>query len=283
MSVCMLMACNTVEAQRLDIKGVRKKLRVPDCATIIFKSSFDSLTVTGTSKDSIYREKNCEYNNVWTQSVDLKKECEQDSAGLINRSFILHTPYTEDVELTVPGKDRGLKQSIYEYNVRVIDYFPLRLAFEIDLVRISNYFGVRVSAGERFGGYLSAKLSLYNKEGFNADERSNVDLSKKTYLGRIRNSYMAGIKYGIISRDFPLYGYLGIGYGDSGVQRSNGKKGKNRVAYYNDYTSGFESEIGANMIFVDFISISFGANVIFGHKVAFDMTCTIGMAVDLTQ
>lgn len=283
MSVCMLIACNTIDAQRLDIKGVRKRSRVTDCATIIFKSPFDSLTITGTSKDSIYKEKNCEYDNVWTQSVDLKKEREQDSVGVINRSFILHTPYTEDVELTVPGKDRGLKQSIYEYNVRVIDYFPLRLAFELDLIRIRDYFGVRVSAGEKFGGYLSAKLGLYNKEGFNADERSNVDLSKKTYQGRIRNSYMAGFKYGILSRDFPLYGYFGIGYGDSGIQRSNGEKGKKRVAYYNDYTRGFESEIGVNMIFMDFISISFGADVIFGHRVAFDMNCTIGMVVDLTQ
>ena len=268
--------CAYVEtsAQHLEVKRVRKKSKASDCATIVFKSDFDELKVISMSSDSIYKKKGCEYNNVWTQYVDLRYEREHAAETLINRSFVLHTPYTKDLELTVPGKDKQLSQAIYEYKVRMIDYFPLRVTCEVDVVRLRDYFGLRMSAGRRWGGYLSFKFSGQKRDGFNADEiGKDVDVSKKTYLGRIRNSYMAGVKYGIISRDYPLYAYLGFGYGDDGSQRSNGKKGKERVAYYNNYTNGFEGEVGANWVLFDFL----------GHRIAFDINCTIGFAVDLTQ
>lgn len=279
-----LCACVDTSAQHLEVKGVRKKSKASDCATIVFKSNNDDLKVISMSSDSIYKKKGCEYNSVWTQYVDLRYEREHAADTLINRSFVLHTPYTKDLELTVPGKDKQLSQAIYEYKVRMIDYFPLRVACEVDVVRLRDYFGLRMSAGKRWGGYLSFKFSGQKREGFNADEiGKEVDVSKKTYLGRIRNSYMAGVKYGIISRDYPLYAYLGFGYGDDGSQRSNGKKGKERVAYYNNYTNGFEGELGANWVLFDFLSLSMGADVLFGHRVVFDINCTIGFAVDLTQ
>lgn len=279
-----LCACFETSAQHLEVKGVRKKSKASDCATIVFKSDFDDLKVISMSSDSIYKKKGCEYNNVWTQYVDLRYEREHAADTLINRSFLLHTPYTKDLELTVPGKDKQLSQAIYEYKVRMIDYFPLRVACEVDVVRLRDYFGLRMSAGRRWGGYLSFKFSGQKREGFNADEiGKNVDVSKKTYLGRIRNSYMAGIKYGIISRDYPLYAYLGFGYGDDGSQRSNGKKGKERISHYNDYTNGFEGEVGANWVLFGFLSLSMGVDVLFGHRVVFDINCTIGFAVDLTQ
>lgn len=278
--------CAYVEtsAQHLEVKGVRKKSKASDCATIVFKSDFDELKVISMSSDSIYKKKGCEYNNVWTQYVDLRYEREHADDTQINRCFVLHTPYTKDLELTVPGKDKQLSQAIYEYKVRMIDYFPLRVACEVDVVRLRDYFGLRMSACKRWGGYLSFKFSGQKREGFNADEiGKEMDVSKKTYLGRIRNSYMAGIKYGIISRDYPLYAYLGFGYGDDGSQRFNGKKGKERISYYNDYTNGFEGEVGANWVLFDFLSLSMGADVLFGHRVAFDINCTIGFAVDLAQ
>ena len=261
----LLLACNETNAQRLDIKGVRKKSKESDYATIIFKSDLDSLTVIGTSQDSIYKKKDCEYNHVWTQYVDLRHEREQGSTNQLNRRYILHIPYTEDVELTVPGEDKELRQAIYEYKVRMFDYFPLRVTCEVDVVKLKDYFGLRMSAGKRMGGYLALKFSRQIREGFNADERGEgVDLSMKTYQGRIRNSYLAGIKYGVVCRDYPVYLYFGAGYGNDGVQRSNGKKiGQGRVTYYNDYTKGFES-------------------VLFGHKVVFDINCTLGVVIDLT-
>ena len=283
--VGLVLICNEANAQRLDIKGVRKKSKATDVATIVFKSDFDSLTVIGTSEDSIYKKKDCDYNHVWTQYVDLRHEREQGSPSPINRSFVLHTPYTEDVNLTIPGNGKELQQGIYEYNVRMFDYFPLRVTCEIDVVRMRDYFGLRISAGKRLGGYLALKLTRHIKEGFNADERGEgVDLSKKTYEGRIRNSYMAGFKYGIASRDYPVFLYMGAGYGNDGVQRSNGKKiGQGRVTYYNDYTSGFESELGASLILFDFFSISMGADAVFGHRVAFDINCTLGFVIDFSK
>ena len=278
----LLLFYNEATAQRLDIKGVRKRSKASDCATIVFKSNFDSLTVSGTSQDSIYRTKDCEYNKIWTQYVDLMYEREQGVERPINRSFVLHTPYTEDVELIVPGRDKELYQAVYEYKVRMIDYFPFRVACEMDVVRVRDYFGFRVSACKKFGGYVSLKLGIYDKEGFNADEQGDeVDLGMKTKLGRIRNSYMAGVKYGIMSRDYPVYLYWGAGYGDDGLQQSNGKiKGKGLVTYYTDYISGFETEIGANVVLFDFLSISMGADVIVGRRIAFDINCTIGLAID---
>ncbi len=285
MVLTCLFASVDVAAQRLDVKGVRKRSKAADCATIIIKSDFDKLIVKGMSSDSIYRKKDCEYNQVWAQYVDLRYEREQGVERPINRSFALHMPYTEDVELIVPGKDKELQQAMYEYNVRVIDYFPFRVACEADVVRIRDYFGFRVSAGKKFGGYVSLKLGLHDKEGFNIDEQSDeVDLGKKTKIGRIRNSYIAGVKYGIVSRDYPMYLYWGAGYGDDGMQRSNGKKkGEGRVVFYTNYTSGFETEIGANVVLFDFLSVSMGADAIFGHRIAFDINCTLGFAIDLTQ
>lgn len=283
LAIVGLFICMDICAQRLDIKGVRKRSKAADCTTIVFKSDFDELTVEGLSSDSIYHKKDCDYNHVWVSYIDLRHERELGDS-IINRSFRLHTPYTDDVELTVPGKDRELRQGIYEYKVRVIDYFPLRIAGEVDLICLKDYFGLRLSAGKRLSGYLSVKLGN-NKKGFNAEKRSGeVDMSKETYIGRIRNSYMAGLKYGIVSRDYPFFLYWGAGYGDDGTQRSNGKKkGKGSIEYYNNYTCGFESEIGASFILFDFLSISMGADAIFGHRVAFDINCTIGFAVDLTK
>ena len=280
----LLLICNEANAQRLDIKGVRKKSKATDVATIVFKSDFDSLTVTSLSSDSIYKEKGCDYAHVWKQYVDLRYKRKQGDT-MINRRFTLHTPYTEDKVIVVPGKGRELKQSVYEYKVRMFDYFPLRVACEVDVVRLRDYFGFRASAGGKWGCYMSAKISHQRREGFNADERDDeVDLSKKSLMGRIRNSFMAGIKYGIVSRDYPVYLYIGAGFGDDGFQRSNGKKkGKGRVTYYNDYTNGFESEIGANVVLFDFLSVSMGGDALFGHKVVFDINCTLGFAIDLTQ
>ena len=281
--ISLLVLGNEAFAQRIDVKGVRKRSKATDVATIVFKSDFDSLTIIGMSSDTIYKKKGCDYNNVWTQYVDLRYERERGYT-MINRRFVLHTPYTIDLEIIVPGVGRELRQSIYEYKVRMFDYYPMRVTCEMDIVRLKDYFGFRVSAGKRCGGYVSLKLGT-DKRGFNADESSDdVDVSKKSYVGRIRNSYMAGIKYGIISRDYPVYLYFGAGYGDDGSQRSNGKKkGKGLVEYYNNYTRGFEGELGASIILFDFLSISMGADAIFGHRVAFDINCTIGFTIDLTQ
>ena len=282
--LAVLMAFSSADAQHLNIKCVRKNSKAADCATIVFKSNFDSLIVTSLSSDSVYKEKGCDYAHVWKQYVDLRYEREQGDT-MINRRFTLHTPYTEDKVIVVTGEGRELKQSVYEYKVRMFDYFPLRVACEVDVVRIKDYFGLRISAGKRWGGYLSTKFGMHKKEGFNADEQDDmVILSKKKYEGRIRNSLMAGVKYGIIDKGYPIYAYLGVGYGEEGFQYSNGKKkDKGRVAYYNDYIRGLESEIGINYVLFDFLSISMGTDCIFARRVAFDINITIGASIDLTQ
>ena len=284
-TISLLLVCNDASAQRIDVKGVRKRSKAADCATIVFKSDFDSLTVRGTSQDSIYKTRDCEYDHIWTQYVDLRYERERCDTCAMKRRFILHTPYTKDVELTVPEKDKELRQAVYEYKVRVLDYFPMRLACEADVVRIRDYFGIRMSAGKRWGGYLSFKIGTRKKEGINANEQDDKSvLSKKVFEGRIRNSYMAGVKYGIVSRAYPVYAYLGVGYGDEGFQYSNGKKeGRGRVDNYYDYTNGFESEIGFNYVLFDFVSFSMGAEVLFGRRIVLDINFGIGFAVDLTQ
>ena len=284
LTILGLVVCMDICAQRLDVKGVCKRSKAADCATIIFKSDFDELTVTGFSSDSVYKKKVSGYSHAWVSYVDLRYEHEQVTDSVINRSFRLHTPYTEDLELIVPENGRDLRQAIYEYQVRVIDYFPMRFALEADVIGLKDYFGLRISAGKRWGGYASIKFGE-NKKGFNADELGDdVDESKKTYMGRICNSYMAGVKYGLVSRDYPVYLYCGAGYGENGIQRSNGKKkDQGRIEYYCDYTKGFESEMGANIVLFNFLSISMGADAIFGHKVAFKINCTLGFSVDLTQ
>lgn len=278
----LLLACTTTDAQRLDIQGVRKYSKASDCATIVFKSDFDSLTITGMSPDSIFREVDSEGNYVWTQYVDLMYEREHGDT-MINRRFVLHTPFTEDREIIVPGAGMELKQAIYEYDVRLFDYYPMRFGFEADLLRLRDYFGVRLSFGKRLGGYIALKLGT-SKDGFNADDSSEkVDESEYTFTSRIRNSYMAGIKYGVASKRYPIFIYLGAGYGENGTLRSNGKpEFFGRKNYYHSYTNGFESEVGVNVILGVF-SFSAGADVLFGHRVVGNINCTMGMTVDPTK
>lgn len=44
-----LCACVETSAQHLEVKGVRKKSKASDCATIVFKSDFDDLKVISMS------------------------------------------------------------------------------------------------------------------------------------------------------------------------------------------------------------------------------------------
>jgi len=170
-----------------------------------------------------------------------------------------------------------------DVQVRRGDYFPESFFVEVN-PRLSYYLGFRGGYGKRLGAYASVKLTHYHRKGFNADEcGDDIDLSTDSFQGRIRSSYIAGIRYGIPYREFPIYAFCGIGYGEKGVQRSNGLKGKEQVYYYNNYSRGFESELGASFVLFDFISLSCGANVIFDKIVAFDLNIYLGFAVNLTD
>ena len=48
-TVSLLMFCLPIHAQRLDVKGIRKKSKAVDCATVVFKSDFDCLSIIGMS------------------------------------------------------------------------------------------------------------------------------------------------------------------------------------------------------------------------------------------
>lgn len=277
-----LMMSTEAPAQHIDVKGFRKRAQISDCATIIFKSSIDSLTIISESSDSIYTQKDSEGNSVWTSHIDLRNSAELEHTEKENHRFILRTPYTEDKEIVVPGENIKLRASTYEYQVLLFDYFPLRAFAEINL-NLAKYFSVRVGAGKRLSGYLALKTGDW-KRGFCPDEcEEKVDLSSETYLGMIRNSIMAGIKYGIVSRDYPIYVFMGLGYGEKGAQRSNGLSGKEQVLYYNNYTKGLESELGVSFVLFDIISLSVAADAIFGRKVKFEMNFNVGFSVDLTK
>ena len=86
--ICLLV-CVDVFAQRLDVKGVRKQSNAADCATIIFKSDFDELTITGLSHDSVYKKKDCDYSHAWVSYVDLRYEREQGVDSLINSNLFV--------------------------------------------------------------------------------------------------------------------------------------------------------------------------------------------------
>ena len=176
------------------------------------------------------------------------------------------------------------RQSTTESHVQVTNVFPLHVTCEMDLVRIFDLFGFRVSAGKEWGGYFLLKFSHENRVGFNADELGgDIDFSKKTSKGRMRNSYMIGVKRGVIHLGYPIYAYLGVGYGEEWIQRSSKKKGEGNISYYTGYSKGFESELGANFVLLDFLSVSMGADFIFGSSVAIEINCTVGLAIDPTK
>jgi hypothetical protein len=64
----------------------------------------------------------------------------------------------------------------------------------------------------------------------------------------------------------PIYGYLGLGYGEAGYSYSNGLKGKERKMYYSEFTRGVQSEIGVSAVVFDFLSVSMGVETLFGGE-----------------
>lgn len=251
--------------QRYEVKGIRKKASYENFATIVFNSTARDLNVVSVDGDTLLFQ-NYDGVDTWKMYVDLNKEPVYGDMGRLNRSFILHTPYMEDSVFVVPGKNMNLNQATYLYKISVIDYFPYITSFELPLLPEWS-FGVRVAAGRRLGAYFSFKWGLYGTDGINADSYPNtIDIGKLKYEGKICKSISLGVRYGLINRQIPIYGYLGLGYGEAGYAYSNGQKGKARQNYYSKYTKGVQGEIGVSVNVFKFLSLSLGVESVFGGE-----------------
>lgn len=266
--------------QRYEVSCVRKKAVYENCATIVFNSTAQDLNVVSVGGDTLLYQ-NYDGVDTWKMHVDLNKERVYGDMGKLNRSFILHTPYMEDSIIAVPGKYMNLNQSTYLYKISVIDYFPYKTSFELPLLP-EWCFGVRVAAGRRLGAYVSFKLGLYDADGYNADAYPDlIDIGKLKYEGKICKSFTCGLRYGIINRHMPIYGYLGLGYGEAGYAYSNGQKGKKREKYYSNYTKGVQGEIGLSMGLFDFLSVSLGVESVFGgERVMTRFSLSLGFCIN---
>lgn len=278
--VCLLSGIRGY-AQHLEVSETRKKSDVAGYAIVVVKSDFEQLNVISASSDTLYKKAGSDGEHVWTQYVRLSETQDPETQLMRHPEFILSTPYTKDMMLSVPTDSRELAQGVYEYNVSVIDYFPFRIGAEFDFFGMGEYFGMRIFAGKRFGVFLSFRKGMYDRKGFDGDcLPQEVSTNKKTYVGRIRQSCVAGIRYGVSSRDIPVYVYWGIGRGEDGIQRTNGKKKPERISYYTGYTRGWESEAGVSFLFLDCVSVSVGADAIFGDRISMDFNLSIGFAFE---
>ena len=264
--------------QQFQISSYRKKAKYGDFATIVFKSSAKGLDIASLTGDTIFRTE-FSGEDIWTTHVDLNRERSYGENGMLNRRFLLSTPYIEDSVVVVPGQERNLQSSTYYYDIKVINYYPYNLYIELPL-RPDWCFGLRIGAGKRFGGYVTFKLGLNDNDGMNANDNPKLmEIKTKKYLGRIYKVFAAGVRYGLYNREFPLFGYMGIGYGEAGYAYSNGLKGKNHINFYRDFTQGIYGEMGVTFVLFDFFSLSFGAEAVFGSERVFP---GVGLSIGVT-
>ena len=197
------------------------------------------------------------------------------------RTIALNSPKSTEFILETPEIQPN--QVLY-YTVTLPDEFPTLLTAEYISTKTSMH-GVRLSYGARFGGYLCYKWGKYFKAGTSIEEYGvDTDLSHAAELGYIRSSYTAGARIGIINKLLPVYAFVGGGYGEYGRQWQNLTEVDNNIYFYSDYIKGFEGELGVTCVCYDVLTLSVGANALFGKgKVMTELQLGIGLSLDQSK
>ena len=261
----VLMCFSHLQAQTLQVELSPDKSKVDrdtenGTATIFFDSNVDDLSIVSTDEkpeEPIQKVG----SKLWFIHIDVKKDIDLD--GFCYRNFLLKSPSSAEYYLTTP--EIGYNQVLY-YTVVLPNQFPTSLSVEYLFSKTAMH-GIRVSYGKRIGGYVSYKWGEYKKAGTN-----------------IRNSYTAGIRFGLNQKTVPIYVYLGGGYGEYGRQWQNLSEIDNNIFFYSDYLKGFEGELGLSCVLYKYLYLSIGTGALLANgKMSVDYQFGLGLNLNMDR
>ena len=208
------------------------------------------------------------------------------SMGYPRRTFLLKTPETSEVKVDTPEL---FPNTVTYYTVVLTNQFPLSFSAEF-LFSASAKYGVRISMGKQFGGYVSYKWGEYSPSGINLDNvQTDVDLTNATKLGYIRKSITAGARIGLFNKNIRrtnngLYLLVGGGYGEYGRQWKNPTQIEGNVYFYSDYMKGFDAELALQVMACDWLSLSAGADMLIAKgNVSIDYMLGLGINLNFSK
>lgn len=279
----VLMCFSHLQAQTLQVELSPDKSKVDrdtenGTATIFFDSNVDDLSIVSTDEkpeEPIQKVG----SKLWFIHIDVKKDIDLD--GFCYRNFLLKSPSSAEYYLTTP--EIGYNQVLY-YTVVLPNQFPTSLSVEYLFSKTAMH-GIRVSYGKRIGGYVSYKWGEYKKAGTNIDDYGyDTDVSHASSLGYIRNSYTAGIRFGLNQKTVPIYVYLGGGYGEYGRQWQNLSEIDNNIFFYSDYLKGFEGELGLSCVLYKYLYLSIGTGALLANgKMSVDYQFGLGLNLNMDR
>lgn len=276
LGVSLSMLFETTYSQTLKVELSPDKSKVDrsvsnGTATIFFDSNIDDLSIVCTD-DNPDEQIQKIGKKLWFMHVNPKKDIDLD--GFCYRNFLLKSPLSAEYYLTTP--EIGNNQVLY-YTVVLPNQFSTTLSAEYLFSKTAMH-GLRVSFGKRIGGYVSYKWGEYKKTGTNIDDfGEDTDVSHASFLGYIRNSYTAGLRFGLNQKTVPVYIYLGGGYGEYGRQWQNLTEIERNIYFHSDYLKGFEGEFGLSCIIFKYLYLSLGANALFNKgKISTDYQIGVG-------
>ena len=244
-------------------------------ATIFFDSNIDDLSIvcTDDNPDEPIQKTG---NKLWFTHINVKNDIDVD--GICYRNYLLKSSSSAEYYLTTP--EIGYNQVLY-YTVVLSNQFAKTITVEY-LFSKTTMHGFRLSYGKRFGVYVSYKWGEYVKTGVCIDDyQEDTDVGQAEFMGYNRNSFTAGIRFGVNSRIVPIYLYLGGGYGEYGRQWQNMTEIEKNIYFHSDYLNGFEGEIGLSCILGKHLYLSIGTNALFGvSKMSSDYQLGIGFNIN---
>ena len=246
-------------------------------AIIKVESSVEGLSVRTTTGDYI-DQTGTRTGSIFTISVDLNYERSLGDDGFLHRILILESPNSNRLEIDVPGDGDELRHATYYYTVTLPDKFPVKLATEYIFTK-SSAGGIRLSYGGRYGGYLGYKWGKFAPNGICIDDvTEDCDVKYASELGFIRQSFTAGARIGLSPKPFPVYMFVGGGYGTYGRQWENNVEIFDTIYFYSDYIRGVDLELGASMYWNHFY-FSTGVDALIGNgKLSVDYMIGVGLS-----
>lgn len=251
-------------------------------SSIVFESSIKGLTISSNFGDEcIVSSDGKIFFRVLPDDREYVKEY-----GYPRRSFIINAPNCSEYILETP---EILPNTVIFYSVTLQDKFTMGISAEYIISKSSKY-GVRVSGGKRFGGYISYKWDSYRPSGNNIDEIcTDGDVTNAKYLGYIRRSIMTGARLGLLHKNTnelkpTLYLLVGGGYGEYGRQWKNPTQLEGNIYFFSDYMKGFDGELTLQATFFDLLTISAGTDMlIVKGKISIDYMFGLGINLNLTN
>lgn len=244
-------------------------------ATVFFESAIKNLVIDNDEGD----ERISTPNGLIIYLIEPRSTDDINLLGYPKRDFFLKAPNVPEYMLSI---DEIFPNTVLYYTVTLPNRFSTYISAEYLLSKTSPY-GLRVSFGKQFGGYVSYKWGRYKKRGVNiAHVTDDNNLTGATDLGYIRTGITGGVRLGFMHKpNISLYALVGGGYGEYGRLWSNLRLVSNDTYFYSDYIKGFEGDAAFQCVLFKWMALSIGTDLVVGNgNVSVDYQIGVGINLD---